>query len=336
MKFLPLLYLTATALSFFNQPVFSLLAVTVFFIIFYPQTFFYWQWFDRLFPKATGYNVYGILEPEKEVKQQIVLCGHHDAAYTFQFLEKFRSLYVVINYAGVGVFTAALLLTAYTLVLGWTPLWVPIVMTFLSVGAIPFFWFLGKTISPAAGDNMIATAMITAAARLFMRRDGKSTLKHTRLIILSADGEECGLRGSRAFVAAHRKELKDVKTYTLVLDTFYRADHLIFFYEDLNRTVKLSRPMTDELQKLAATLGYTVRVGKMPVGGGSTDAANFAKAGIETSAMLTLPHSIKHFPDWFVYHTSRDTVDKIEPKVVEHSLNIVATYIRKKDSEIYQ
>ncbi len=134
-------------------------------------------------------------------------------------------------------------------------------------GRYPISGFLGTTVSPGAGDNMIATAMIAEAARLFMRRDGKSALKHTRLVVLSADGEECGLRGSHAFVAAHRKELNDIKTYALILDTFYRADHLMFFYEDLNQTVKLSRPMADELQQVAAALGYTARVGKMPVGG---------------------------------------------------------------------
>ncbi len=334
LRYMPLLMVMATVLSYFNQPLLSLLAVVAFFAIFYPQSFFYWQWYDGFFPKVTGYNVYGTLEPDQEVKQQIVLCGHHDATYTFRFLEKTPNLYVYINYLEVGAFNVALLLTLYTLIVGSTPAWVPIVLGVLTLGSLPYFWFVGNTISPGAGDNMIATAMIAGAARLLKRRDGKSALKHTRIIILSTDGEEAGLRGSRAFIAAHRNELKGIKTYTLALDTFYRADHLIFFYEDLNRTVKLSRAMAVELQQVAAALGYTTRVGRIPLGAGATDAASFGAAGIETSAMLTLPQSIWHWPDWFVYHTSRDTVDAIEPNVVERSLNIIEAYVRKKDSEV--
>jgi aminopeptidase YwaD len=334
LQYMPVLMITATVLSYFNQPLLSTLAAAAFIAIFYPQTFFYWQWYDRLFPPATGYNVYGTLEPEQEVRQQIILCGHHDAAYTFRYLEKTPNLYAYINFIEVGVFTVAFFLTGYTLIIGRVPEWVPIVMIILTLGSLPYFWFLGTTISPGAGDNMIATAMITLASRLVTRRDGKSALQHTRLIILSTDGEEAGLRGSRAFVAAHQKELKDVDTYALALDTFYKADHLIFFTADLNQTVKLSRIMTDELHKVATDLGYTARVSKIPVGGGSTDAATFAAAGIETAAMLTLPDGITHLPDWFVYHTSRDTVDTIEPKVVECCLNIMAAYIQKKDSEV--
>ena len=42
---------------------------------------------DVFFPRRQGYNVVGVLEPEEEVRRQIVLCGHHDAAHIFNFLE---------------------------------------------------------------------------------------------------------------------------------------------------------------------------------------------------------------------------------------------------------
>jgi len=49
--------------------------------------------FDRFFPKHCGYNVSGLIEPAGEVKQQIVVSGHHDSAYVFNFFKKQQKLY---------------------------------------------------------------------------------------------------------------------------------------------------------------------------------------------------------------------------------------------------
>ena len=45
------------------------------------QFVFYKELFDRFYKKATGYNVVGTIEPSERVQQQIIISGHHDAAY---------------------------------------------------------------------------------------------------------------------------------------------------------------------------------------------------------------------------------------------------------------
>jgi len=52
--------------------------------------------------------------------------------------------------------------------------------------------------------------------------DGR--LAQTRLIFASFDAEEAGLRGSRAYVRAHRAELAALPTCNLNIDSIYTAE----------------------------------------------------------------------------------------------------------------
>ena len=60
------------------------------------------------------------------------------------------------------------------------------------------------------------------------------------MVLASFDAEECGIRGARAYIRAHREELLKTKTYVLNMDTIYQVKDLNFMDADLNSTVKLS------------------------------------------------------------------------------------------------
>ncbi|MHA1672652.1 MAG: M28 family peptidase, partial [Promethearchaeota archaeon] len=87
-----------------------------------------------------------------------------------------------------------------------------------------------------------------------------------------------------------------------------------------------------EVQTISNQLGYSPKLFQMPFGAGGTDAAEFAKIGVEAITILALP--TEYVRENLVYHTSEDTVDKIEPAAVKAILEIQMEYILRKDAEV--
>ena len=90
-------YLIAASILFVGgASVYFSLAVFIFGIIYvFLQGTAFMEVFDFLFPKATGWNVYGVVEPKEDVKQQVIVAGHHDTAYVFRWLLRWQKLYVI-------------------------------------------------------------------------------------------------------------------------------------------------------------------------------------------------------------------------------------------------
>jgi hypothetical protein len=193
------------------------------------------------------------------------------------------------------------------------------------------YFFTGRNGTPGAGDNLIASAMIVELARYYGRakKTGNHHLRHTRLIFASFDAEEAGLRGSRAFVKRHREDLRAVPTNVLNLDSIYRADRIKFLVSDINGFVRLSRSMAEDCMAVAARAGYEAKVFRVYPGVGGTDAAEFAKIGVEATTLIALPTDVEK--ERMVYHTQEDTVESIEPGAVEACIRIIHGYIINKD-----
>jgi len=266
--------------------------------------------------------------------------AHHDAAYAFQILTHLPKLYTPLMACGVLLLVIALFVSLAAAVLSIfsvaLPQWVAVVLMIGGVFEIPFLFFTTSQVVSGAGDNMIAVAIAAETGRLFgeAKHKGTGALKHTRLLLASFDAEECGLRGARAYVRAHRKELLNIKTYVFNMDTLYHLKELNFLDYDLNSTVKLLHEMAQQCVDTAVSLGYKAVVSRMSPGGGSTDAAAFGEAGIEATNLAAMSFNIKDYEKDFVYHTPNDLSRYIEPAVVEASLKIVRQYILDKDAEI--
>jgi hypothetical protein len=89
--------------------------------------------------------------------------------------------------------------------------------------------------------------------------------------------------------------------------------------------------MATECQEIATKLGYPVRLIPIPPGAGGTDAAEFAKVGMEATTLIAMPTKIHRKK--IVYHTLNDTVEHIEPAAVEATLKIALAYILKKEQD---
>jgi len=346
LKYIPalvVLYFIGAVLLYFRYPLPALVIYGIAIFVFYAQFGKYWELLDSYFPGATGYNIHGSIEPEGEVRQQIIISAHHDAAYVFQLLAYLPKFYSKIINAGIVCLLLGFIVSLVASIFAfthipvpeWVLLWVPVVLMIGGIFEIPLAFFTTGEVSPAAGDDMIAVAVANETARLFhkMKKAGKYPIRHTRLIIASFDAEESGLRGARAFCRKHKEELLNTETYVFNIDTLYKLEDLTFLTKDLNGSVRLSRAMAKDCVDIASALGYNASIASMPFGAGSTDAAEFGKLGVETVNMAGISFDIRKFNDNLVYHTPDDVTEYIEPELVEASLEIIRDYILKKDSE---
>jgi Zn-dependent M28 family amino/carboxypeptidase len=195
---------------------------------------------------------------------------------------------------------------------------------------LQYFFFVSWDVSPGAGDNLISS---TIAVKL---SDHFSTLNlnHTRLIFLCPDAEESGLRGAREYVKLHKEILKFIPTYNINMDSIYRLQDLRFLKSEINGTVPLDEELGRKCTEIAQALGYEIPSMHMPFGGGSTDAAEFAKVGIPALSIIGLDTTFTsgNVP----YHTNFDTVEKIEPEAVLACMQIAEQFIMDIDISVLE
>ncbi len=323
------IYAAAVILLLLNQPLPA--GVLASFMVTAAGLQFGWyvELYDRLYPQKECFNVSAVLEPRGEAHRQLILSGHHDSAQELSFLKGNQKLYglkiLVPDVFRMLAMVSAWVWVVWRLVSGETPPFIPSLKVMLVLGlyfVFTKFFLFGPQATPGAGDNLIASAMLVELARRFAlpTRSGQSVLEHTRLIFLSFDAEESGVRGSRAWVREHADLLMAAPTTVLNIDSIYNLCDLQFLVSDLNSHVPLDRSLVNTCIQIAKEMGYSAAPLKMVFGGGATDAAEFARRGVQATTMIAMPATLVR--DGLVYHTMRDTVDAIEPGAVEACLAV--------------
>lgn len=339
LKITPPIYLLGVVLMFFTGKIYLVAAIccftfAMFFIVI--QFLLYYHWFDFLYRKYKGYNVIGVIEPEGEVKQQIVISGHHDTAREFRIIDKFPKIYAPLATLMTITFILSTVLPWIALFVG-NPIFTIVVRYILTFGLLfvmPSMFFTTKKAVPGASDNMIAISIITTITKVFgtAKKQGNNMLKHTRIIIASLDAEESGLRGAYAYTRKSKNDLLKTKTYNYNIDSVLHANTMYVFTSDIQGLVKGSKAMANEIVSISDAMAYNLKAIPFPFGGGGTDAGEFSRIGVEAVNLFGM--SPDGFDENSVYHTMRDTVDKIEPLAVEKSLNLLYNYILIKDKQV--
>lgn len=339
LKITPPIYLLGVILMFFTGKIYLVAAIccftfAMFFIVI--QFLLYYHWFDFLYRKYKGYNVIGVIEPEGEVKQQIVISGHHDTAREFRIIDKFPKIYAPLATIMTITFILSTVLPWIALFVG-NPIFTIVVRYILTFGLLfvmPSMFFTTKKAVPGASDNMIAISIITSITKVFgtAKKQGNNMLKHTRIIIASLDAEESGLRGAYAYTRKNKNDLLKTKTYNYNIDSVLHANTMYVFTSDIQGLVKGSKAMANEIVSISDAMSYGLKAIPFPFGGGGTDAGEFSRIGVEAVNLFGM--SPDGFDENSVYHTMRDTVDKIEPLAVEKSLNLLYNYILIKDKQV--
>lgn len=335
------LYFIALVALLFGQIYVALIAANLSVLITVLQFFFYKEFVDFLFPQKEGRNVYGSIEPSGEVKQQIIISAHHDSAHIFNFLEKDPSTYnkkvLSATLTQLGLFFVSWILVTLDMidilhpVLYWSSVGLLILASY-NLYHLWYFYDLKKG-TPGAGDNMICVAIAMEIGKYFSNlKKNQNPLKHTRLVIASWDAEECGLRGARAFVKKHKDDLQRIKTYNLNLECMYAHEELHFLNSDLNNFVPLSQKMAEEGVAIARDLSYSTKILSFPLLAGGTDAAEFAKNGIEATTLVAMSWEKRDHTS--VYHTTRDILAHVDQEAVRRSIEIGREYVLRKDEEL--
>jgi len=334
------LFNIAAALVLFLFPEYYLIAALGFTLAStwaFSQFICYGELFDPLYKRKKGFNVSGIIEPLEPPRQQVIVSGHHDSAYEFRYMSDSPKLYrlivlfIVLSF-GVSPFIIWLF-TIYAAITGPAGIIGDIVRWALLsniVFAIPMLFFTKKEGTPGAGDNLIASSITVEIARMFGKTAPKANRpRYTRIILASFDAEESGIRGARAYARMHREELTSMPTWHFNMDSLYYTHRIKFLTRDLNGFIKLSTQMADDCSRIAHSLGYNAEPFTMYPGTGATDAAELAKIGVNATTLIAL--ATEPEKEDSVYHTQNDTVDSIEPGVVEAAISIAASFIREKD-----
>lgn len=299
----------------------------------------YWEFIDRFFPLKQGKNVVGFIEPSGPVTRQVIISAHHDSAHIFNFLAEDPTTYDKKVLSGIASLLVTVLVT-----------WLLLILKLLGIQASLLYWVLTVALTgsaywvyrlwffyaaegtPGAGDNMICTAIAMEVGKHFAQQKAAGNgLAQTRVVVASWDAEEAGLRGARAYIRQYKDELVQVPSYNFNLECMYDHRYLAFLTSDLNSFVPLSADMVTQCVAVAERLEIPVQTAPFPLLAGGTDAAEFAKAGIEATTLAAI--------DWVgkskdrAYHTPRDTIEAVDKTAVSHSIALGIEYILEIDGK---
>lgn len=312
--FLGWIYITITCCfialaTYFFVPAVSIASIVIGLGICVIQFGLYKKLVDKLFKEKVGHNAAGFKKPTGEVKRRIIFNGHPDASWEWPFKYKFTYLgfdiHMTVCFIGAfytlaisilrvaGVLSGGLALKLGLAGLVFVPFW------------FALYWMWNeKRIVDGANDNLSGCYM--GIAILKMLKDEGIELENTEIGVVLTGSEEAGLRGAKAWSAAHKDEMNDVPTFVFSYDTITQPEELMVNYRDLNGTVKVDKDVSDLFYEACQELDIPCKKGMVPPLGGATDSAAFAQAGLRATGVTALSHALPDF-----YHTRLDTPDAL-------------------------
>ena len=307
--------LAAVAISFF-YPLVSIILIVVGLLIVFMQFGLYKKFIDRFFPEKTGHNVTAVKSCKGEVKRRIFFNGHPDAAWEWPVNYKlggvgFEGHAVICGIGAVYYLVISIMLVANngleyvsfdaSETLGLLRLIGLVFVPFL----IGLYWMWNENrIVDGANDNLSGCYMGIAILKV-LKEEGIE-FENTEVGVILTGSEEAGLRGAKAWCAAHKGEFDDVPTFIFSYDTIHDPKYLMTNYRDLNGTVKADKDVSDLFMEAAKELDISCKKGWVPPLGGATDSAAFAQAGFRATGVTGLNHKLEDY-----YHTRRDTYDNM-------------------------
>jgi len=295
---------------------------------------------DIFYKKKDANNFYAKRAPRGEVKKRIVICGHIDAAYEWRHTrystKKFHLMFPLMAWTIGGMIISAIVAV------------ISVIANFVDMGAfgdfmlaysyhfhiltalamVTLFHFVDfKTISPGANDNLTGTYAAVCALRMLDMAGVE--LENTEVVALITDGEEAGLKGTKAWAKTHKEEYVNsgVETAVLCVDTLADEGFLNVYGRDMNSLVKNN----DEFSNLVFEAGKETGAEDMKRGSvfmGASDAAAFSQEGITATALAAMDPAPAYY-----YHNSRDNYDILNPEVIKQGFNVVLAAILKFDEE---
>lgn len=302
-------FVLASIVLFFFVPAVSIVLIALGLVLAVLQFGLYKKAVDWMFPEKTGHNVTAVKKCAGETKRRIFFNGHPDAAWEWPVNYKLGGVgfeaHALIGFGGAFYYLIISILKVAKVgnpdTLTKCALWGLIFVPFL-IGL--YFMWNKKRVVDGANDNLSGCYM--GISILKQLKDQGITLENTEVGVILSGSEEAGLRGAKAWAAAHKGEFDDVPTVIVSYDTIHDPKYLMVNYRDLNGTVKTDKAASDMMMQAAKDLDIHILKGMVPPMGGATDPAAFAQAGYRATSITGLNHKLEDY-----YHTRRDTYDNM-------------------------
>ena len=278
----------------------------------------YKQPLDPLFKKAESGNVVAVRKATGETKRRIIISGHTDSAPEWTYTYKLGSKGVV-SVAGYGVAGLVYDIVSTAVSLGSKNDKLKKKLALGQLAFVPGFAALfaftnSKKFVDGASDDLSGCYVANSVMKFLAENDIR--FENTEVVALLAGGEECGLRGTKAYFKAHPELLNDgVETIFVGFDTVRDAEYMMIYEKDLNGLVKLDKKACALMKDAAAKCGEDVPLGAIPLG--STDAAAAAQAGIKAASFVAMDPAPARY-----YHTRLDTADNLCPETIAKGVEI--------------
>lgn len=312
----------------------SVALTAVAFVCLVMEFLMYKPFYDKLFPKATSHNVVGVKKATGELKQRIIFSGHVDSSFewTYTHLGGCVLLYICGIYAVVSLIATCVINVLDVVnvfedgstidnVLFWAQL------GFAPGGIVAWCFVNFKRCVEGANDNLTGT--FGSIAILKYLKDNDINFEHTEVIALAAGAEESGLRGSKAYMKAHKAELHDVPTVFIGLETFRDYEDIAIYQRDMTGTVKMDAGCCSLMKKAGLEAGLDLPYSSVFIG--SSDAAAVQQNGTPAVTLAAMNPGPPRY-----YHTRGDTGDNMIPKTVEKCLEIALNALFIYDEEGYK
>lgn len=313
------------------------------------SVFLYKTWFDMFFRQEISQNTYGeLLPPDGKYDYTIILSGHTDTSWTWRHSEhayKYKhkpALGMIATYGKVGfgalcVFFMIGVSIAMAVIYGGcyfgaqfaynafysesfahlntAMLFMPAITALGSCFVIMWADPHGRNASRGAMDNATGCALSYAVTKYFAENPDKMP-KNCRIVDFNCGSEEAGLRGSKAYAKAHEKELKEIPTCVVALDTFRDLETMAVYHRDLSGTLQHHDGTKVLVHDACANCGFDVKYESIYIGG--SDAASFTQRGIPATGFAAMDPAPPRY-----YHTRLDTPENLRPEAIKAGIEIM-------------
>ena len=323
------LILLSILFTFLNLSLVSLVLTSIALVCLFCEFLMYWEFYDKLFPKATSHNTIGVRKASGEAKQRIIFSGHVDSSHewTYTHLGGAPLLYTV----GVYGVLSMLYVFVSSILIGFNIVNPEVAETlkYIQIAAIPgailVLFFLNFNITvEGANDNL--TGAIGSVAIMKYLQDNDIRFENTEVVAMAAGSEESGLRGSRSYIKRHMDELKEIPTVFIGLETFRDYESMAVYARDMTGTVKMDSRACALVKKAGEMAGVDLPYSSVFVG--ASDAAAVQKLGIPAVTLASMNPGPPRY-----YHTRGDTAENMDMKTVEKCLDIAFNTLFLYDEE---
>lgn len=315
--------------NWFASPIAALILCICAFVPLFFEFLMYKEFDDFLFPKQTSHNMIAVRKPKGEVKQRIVMVGHSDSQFewTLNYLigglqaKLFVEIPAVVGLIVQTVFALVCIIAGKggAAVNIQSARWFFILFFVISCVFIPFeFAFLlfqswTKSV-PGASDNLSGCYVGMAVVKAL--DEAKVRFENTEVVVICSGSEEAGLRGSKAYAKAHEKELKEIPTCVVALDTFRDLETMAVYHRDLSGTLQHHDGTKVLVHDACANCGFDVKYESIYIGG--SDAASFTQRGIPATGFAAMDPAPPRY-----YHTRLDTPENLRPEAIKAGIEIM-------------